>query len=431
MKKKLGLQKESPIRHGAIFFWVDGLVDVERLTGRSHEERIYARSRQKTGQFPFLLATNHFFAEGQWFWVITLHGKTSLGLVYEHAAVNADDVATVKKAIDYVCRTWPLFERDLPHRKVLDHGRLVDFAYDSERTISAERWALLGEAGRFSDPLYSPGSDLIAIYNTLVVDAIQTDDAGDLARKVELWEIVQKVMYEAYVPGYHVSYNALGDQETFNLKYTWELSVYFGFLLLPLLNGLYQKPEFMGPFMHKFAVLGPINHNLQDVLSAYFRWKKSRPIPSRTEPELFELFRMKPLMESEELFYQVGLTPAEALDVIDRHLKRLQEFARYILTHVHASVSGDPEVLTNAAFIASLDLGHTPTEPEAMRAAVAANKRKGPRHEWNLDPMAMAHYIVPSPPTPSSVTSPTSPKSPEPRHAGKKPAYERTVTKRR
>ena len=158
--RKMELSTPNPIRHGSTFFWVEGLVNLEKLSDRSHKEFLYNRQRQKTGHFPFYLATNHFCAEGMWFWVIPLHHKTSLGLVFDHRVLNPEDVSNPKKLIEYVCQKWPILARDLPHRKILDEGRLIDFSYDCKQTISPERWALVGEAGRFSDPLYSPGSDL-------------------------------------------------------------------------------------------------------------------------------------------------------------------------------------------------------------------------------------------------------------------------------
>ena len=48
-----------------------------------------------------------------------------------------------------------------------------------------------------------------------------------------------RVMYESYVPSYAVSYDCLGDQEAFTLKYTWELAVYFGFYVVPMINNLF------------------------------------------------------------------------------------------------------------------------------------------------------------------------------------------------
>jgi len=172
LKRHLGLAAQNPIRHGATFCWVDGLVNIEKLSARSHREILYDPTRRRTGHFPFFLATNHFCAEGQWFWVIPLHDKTSLGLVYDRNVVRGEDVSNTRKMIEYVCRKWPMFARDLPFRKILDEGRLIDYSHDCRQTISPQRWAIVGEAGRFTDPLYSPGSDLISIYNTLIVGAI-------------------------------------------------------------------------------------------------------------------------------------------------------------------------------------------------------------------------------------------------------------------
>src|SRR5207249_7366191 len=104
-------------------------------------------------------------------------------------------VATPQKLLDWVCREFPLFGRDLPHRKVLGHGSFRDFSYDCAQTIHQSRWALSGEAGRFTDPLYSPGSDFIALHNTLITDAILTNNRADLVRKCGLYEQLIRSFY--------------------------------------------------------------------------------------------------------------------------------------------------------------------------------------------------------------------------------------------
>jgi flavin-dependent dehydrogenase len=371
LKRKLGLAQENDIRHGATWCWVDGLVNIEKLTDRSPKAVRLSRDRMKQGNFPYFLATNHFCAEGQWFWVIPLHGKTSLGLVYDRSVISSESVSNARKMLDYVCREWPLFARDLPARKILDEGRFFDYAYDARQTISESRWAMTGEAGRFSDPLYSPGSDLISIYNTLIVDAIATEGPAALGRKCRTYELVMRVMYEAYVPSYAISYNCLGDQEAFTLKYGWELAVYFGFYVLPFINDLFTDQQFLATFLRKFGLLGPINRNLQQFLSDFYRWKKSARMPARQALTINDFYEMLPLRESEKLFYQVGLTREEAVDVLDRHFNSLREFARLIVAQVYATVLGDERVPLNAAFLESLKLRELRFDPEQMRAAYA------------------------------------------------------------
>ncbi|HXJ43477.1 MAG TPA: tryptophan 7-halogenase [Bryobacteraceae bacterium] len=393
LKRQLGLEQTSPIRHAATFCWVDGLVNVEKLTGRPHRQILYDRGRRETGHFPFFLATSHFCAEGQWLWVIPLHHKTSLGLVYDRNVLRDEEVSNTRKMIDYVCRKWPLFARDLPNRKIIDEGRLIDFSHDCRQTISPKRWALVGESGRFADPLYSPGTDLIAIYNTRIVDAIQTEDEHALEEKCRFAELIHRVMYESYVPSHAVSYDCLGDQETFMLKYGWELAVYFGFFALPMINDFFSSPEIMPAFLRRFANIGPINHHLQHFLSGFFQWKKRQEPQRLGAPNLIDFYGMVPLRESEKLFYEAGLSADEALDVADRHVVRLREFARYILTHIHASVIGDRAVLTNAPFIRSLKLTGAEFDPEQMQAAYAPYSEAAEVYEWNLNPFVLDRFV--------------------------------------
>ena len=87
LARGLGLTKPNTIRHGSVFFWVDGLVNIEKLTELSHAQRLLNKNRKMLGHLPAWLATNHFCGEGYWFWVIPLQGKTSFGLVYEHNKV--------------------------------------------------------------------------------------------------------------------------------------------------------------------------------------------------------------------------------------------------------------------------------------------------------------------------------------------------------
>src|SRR5207244_1985468 len=194
-----GLVKPNPIRHGASFLWVDGLVDIDKLTDLAPAEIRRKRERAALGHLPFWLATNHFMGEGFWFWVIPLRHKTSLGLVYDLNLVDRDRVNSRDKLLSWACDEFPLFARDLPRRTVLDYNALKDFSYDCGQTISPHRWALAGEAGRFTDPLYSPGSDLISVYNTLITDAILTDDPAELEFKSRLYERLMRAFYQGTV----------------------------------------------------------------------------------------------------------------------------------------------------------------------------------------------------------------------------------------
>lgn len=385
--RKMELSRPSSIQHSSSYFWVDGLVDVEKLTDRKLDERLTCTSRRRLGHFPFALATNHFVGEGWWFWVIPLKGHTSLGLVFDNKVVPPDTVNTTPKLMEWICREFPLLARDLPQRRIFDHGFLRDYSYDCVQTFYPNKWAISGEAGRFSDPLYSPGSDLIAFHNTAIVDCILTNDDAVLSKKIPLYESLVRSMYQAYVPSYAISYDTLGDQETFVMKYTWELTIYFTFFVFPFINQLLTKQEFILPFLAKLARLGRINTNMQAMLSSFYQWKKGRGEAGggRGEPVHFDFTMLMPLKKSEMLFYEVGVTPDEALDLLDSHLASLKEFARYLVVHTASRVLEEPALLASKEFANSVRLNAFEFDPAGWRSQWSRLSAGGSKQMWSFD----------------------------------------------
>src|SRR5207249_11551451 len=96
--------------------------------------------------------------------------------------------------------------------------------------------------------------------------------------KASLYETLVRSLYQAYIPSYEISYDVLGDQEVFILKYTWELAIYFVFFVFPFINQLFTDQTFILPYLGKLSRLGRINSNLQAFLSGFYRWKKAQPV---------------------------------------------------------------------------------------------------------------------------------------------------------
>jgi len=391
LARRLELTRESPIRHGAHFFWVEGLLNLEKLTSLTPQQIRTRPDRARVGHLPVWLATNHFCGEGFWFWAIPLHGKTSLGLVYDNRIFPRERVDTLPKLIAWVCKEFPLFARDLPQRRVLHHTALKDFAHDCAQTINRARWAMAGEAGRFTDPLYRPGGDLIAFYNTFITDAIRTENTDELAAKCELYEQLMQAVYQAYVPSYAISYDALGDQECFTMKYSWELAIYFAFFVFPFINDLFTERRFIIPFLQRFAQLGPINKNLQSFISAYYQWKKTARLrPPRIIHNDFT--ELPPLFRAEKTFYEVGVSVAEARTILDQQLDNLKEMARFIVAHISAAVLGDECALINHSFVAGLDLNRLRFDPAEIRARYAASRSSSEIYNWSFDPGVLGRF---------------------------------------
>jgi 2-polyprenyl-6-methoxyphenol hydroxylase-like FAD-dependent oxidoreductase len=387
MAKRRGLAKANDVRHGTFFWWVDGLLDIEKLSPLPRRDRRIAKSRRKLGHLPMFLATNHFVGEGFWFWVIPLQGKTSLGLVYEQRVIDFNDVNTVAKATAWVSERFPLFAADLAERPVLGFSGYKDYSYDCAQTIDAGRWALTGEAGRFSDPLYSPGSDLIAVHNTLIVDAIRTRDPDELLAKARLAEQIMRAVYGAYLPTYAQSYDCLGDPEAFSLKYVWELAVYFAFYVFPFINDLFTDRRFAASHLRAFARLGPLNRGLQKTLSDYFQWRKDH-IAEPTEPIHFDFVSVATLARARATFFDVGVETEEARKILTEQLTGLEELARFLMARIAAVALDEPAVQNDAEFVDSIDLDRLAFDPADFARRWAASS-KSRRQEWTFDPTVL------------------------------------------
>lgn len=207
-----------------------------------------------------------------------------------------------------------------------------------------------------------------------------------------------RVVYSAYVPGYAVSYDTLGDQEVYSLKYTWELATYFGAYVFPFINELFTDRRFATTFLRLFSRLGPVNRSLQPFLSAFYHWKKAnRPRPAA--PVFFDFYELAILGEAEKTFYEVGVTVDEARKLLTRQVENLEELARFIAAHAASVVLDDPAVAIDRRFVEGIDPAALSFDPEAFarrwaecRAAVSAAEMAQEPYAWSLDPTVLDRF---------------------------------------
>ncbi len=395
---RLDTRQKSEIRHSSSFFWTEGTVNIEKLTDSSLDEIRKRPERAALGHLPFWLATNHFCGEGFWFWVIPLHSRTSFGLVYDNKLINPRDVSTKEKLLTWLYERFPLFEPELSKHEIIDFQVLHNYSHSCEQTIHRDKWAMSGFAGRFTDPLYSPGGDAIAIYNTLIVDAIQSKDDKEFESKLTSYENMMKTVYLSYVPSFHHSYNALGDQEAFSMKYVWELSIYFSFYVFPFINDLYTDRYFLVGFLRRFSQLGEINRSLLIFISEYYEWKKEN-VPAPDVPVFFEFKDVATLERAESTFYKVGVSPKESLRELDVQLEHLRELARFYVAHVSSVVAGDPDLVRSHDHVSMIDLENIHFAPDEIRASWGALPRSDEDHPWTIDADVFSrsfHQLVPA-----------------------------------
>jgi len=239
----------------------------------------------------------------------------------------------------------------------------------------------------------------------MIVNAIAIDDPVEREGMIETYEQMMRALANAYIPSYAVSYDCLGDQEVFSLKYSWELSVYFVAYVFPFINDLFADRRFLIAFMRFFSRLGPINQALHKLLSDFFHWKKENgTLAPEGEPIFFDLMEIGTLREAEKCFYQVGLGSDEARETLNAQLGPLEELARFIVAHVTSVVVGDERVLWSRRFVDGIELRAQGWSLDELRQRWQEAADSPERCEWSLDPRVM-HRFRPQPQA-SPVTPP-------------------------
>ena len=229
------LRTTSSLRHAAVWGRFRGVTDLDDHGPEPFRARVRHTSR--------VLSTNHFCYPGYWIWVIPLgRGLTSIGLVMEHDRFS--DALRDEAGFSSFLREHRAFEELLVGAELVDVMSLGQLAYGTTRMVDArERWALVGEAAAFTDPLYSPGGDFIALANDWVSDLVRRDLAGEpsaaLVERAELYDRAFALRYESTLLLYQDLYRVLGSFDLFSGKWDLDLACYLNVWVEPYLLDLH------------------------------------------------------------------------------------------------------------------------------------------------------------------------------------------------
>jgi flavin-dependent dehydrogenase len=205
--------------------------------------------RERIRYTPRRLSTIHFMHRGYWVWFIPLRGGlVSVGVTGERVAHDRE------------LRTRDGFQRFLlghgaiatllRDAKLVDLGSLARIAYGTRRFFHADRWGLTGEAAQSSDPLYSPGSDFIALENDFLTDLIVRDAAGEstasLAARVDLYDAFMGFRHEATMLLYEGLYDTLGSYELTCMKWDFDLGFYYNLWATAYMRDQHLDAEYLG-----------------------------------------------------------------------------------------------------------------------------------------------------------------------------------------
>jgi flavin-dependent dehydrogenase len=273
LKRKLGLSEDLGHDVNAAWFRVDANIQIDRWCDDEAWQSL-------TGKVPRRwLSTNHLMGEGYWVWLIPLAtGSTSIGIVADPRIHPLQSINSLDKAMSWLEEHEPeCFESLEPHRDgVQDFLAMRNLARGSRQVFSADRWALVGEAGVFLDPFYSPGSDFIAIGNTMVCRMIEDDLAGrPLKHLAPTLQSVFLTLFQNNLITYRDQYPLFGNPRIMALKFVWDYAVYWGFPALLYFNDKLTDVGFIQSLSRGIEEIRDMNLRMQQ----FFRdWHQADPV---------------------------------------------------------------------------------------------------------------------------------------------------------
>ena len=216
--------------------------------------------------------------EGYWVWLIPLAtGSTSVGIVADPRVHALRDVNSFEKSMAWLQQHEPECANAIePHReKMQDFLAIKKMSRGSRQVFSGDRWGLAGEAAAFLDPFYSPGSDFIAIGNTMVGKLIEEDlDGNSIQQLAPTLQSVFLTLFQNNLLTYRVQYPLFGNPRIMALKFVWDYAVYWGFPALLYFNEKLTDVSFIQSLHRGIEEIRDMNLKMQE----FFRsWHQTDP----------------------------------------------------------------------------------------------------------------------------------------------------------
>ncbi len=317
LQTKLGLKREHEHRASAAWWRYAGRIDVDQMGAKDGQ------------QFPHKLledryfSTNHFMGRGYWVWFIPLgSGNTSIGVVTDEDIHPQNTYgSSYQQALEWLQKNEPKIWEFIRDEPPMDFLSLKRYSYASAQVFSHRRWTCVGEAGFFLDPLYSYGSDFIAVTNTLTVEMIRRERAGALTEKTvaDYNRLVLDNLYQICLKFYEGMYRIFGHAQIFTPKLTWDTAIYWSWMYQLYVQGLIFNPtEEIFALGERFRQL---NTRVEKLLADW-----SDKAPARPLYVLGDMTRMR-LMMLLGLDLASRRSPAQAMEIARKNLDRLEEFA--------------------------------------------------------------------------------------------------------
>ncbi len=262
LKRELKLAKPAYHDVNASWFRINADINIDSWS----DDKVW----QMRVTEPRRLSTNHLMGHGYWVWLIPLSsGSTSIGIVADAKIHPYAEINTFARAQQWLKKYEPqcaaMIEEQLEHFQ--DFLTLKHYSHNCKQMYSADGWAITGDAGVFLDPFYSPGSDFIALNNTIITDLItryfQSEDIVDLTTH---YEKLFRTLFLAFSPVYEDQYVIMSNAKVMSIKMIWDYTLYWSGAALLFFRDKFCDQEFMGQALSLMQQIYHLNRHMQNFL---------------------------------------------------------------------------------------------------------------------------------------------------------------------
>ena len=260
LQSKLRITKKSPHEGSACWWRINRAFDVAEMVPRDKSnwhERVFAKR---------WYSTNHLLGEGYFIWIIPLcSNMTSIGVVADEKMHPIHDRKSMEKSLTWLAEHEPILFDSIKNDQPLDFLALRNFSYTTTKAFSSNRWSCIGEAAAFTDPLYSMGTDLIAIGNRITVRLIGLDSSNSLTTDIaESYNDFYLKAVDVMTEFFRDMYPAFGDDTVMLIKVMWDIACYWAFFSQLSIQDLLYEEQVLPALMRLANRLEAANANVQE-----------------------------------------------------------------------------------------------------------------------------------------------------------------------
>jgi flavin-dependent dehydrogenase len=350
LKRKEGLKKDIDHNINSVWFRVEGEIDVASWSEDEAWKKYINPGLRRLG-------TVHFMGKGYWVWFIPLSsGNTSVGIVADPCFHDFTSYNTIDKAYDWLEKNEPLCAVHLTEKrdKILDFKILKNYSYNSQLFYSTDNWGVVGEAGAFLDPFYSPGTDFISMGNSWMTDLIVRKYKGeDVYTRTIVYDKVHARLFDNWLPIYQYKYELFDNAQVMSVKITWDFAVYWaipsllftngGFINMNILKALFTVENSFG---ERF---GKLNKQVQDFYLDWGRVENKQISDVYVDP--MDVPFMKDFQKGLEVIHE---SDEHLINKLEDNLLILEKMAAELFRVTSARLKGTPTDLRVDSYQMSL-----------------------------------------------------------------------------